>query len=244
MNAHPNDQRTLLRLQEFDVRSLQLEHQLRQLPFAQQLDDLDAADAASVRERLEAYTELEAARTEVARIGSDVEIVRARIERDTLRESQSSSSKDLEALEHELDSLRARLSMLEDAELEQMQRVEDAEHVIALIDGRAAERADARSAVGSSFQLAVDEIDRERDALASDRRAIAATVDPALLAEYERRRERTGTGAGLLRQKTCGACSIVLTGTDLERVRQLPADVVAHCPECDAILVRTEESGL
>jgi predicted nucleic acid-binding Zn-ribbon protein len=36
----------------------------------------------------------------------------------------------------------------------------------------------------------------------------------------------------------------VLSGTDLATLRQTAEDVVATCPECGCILVRTEESGL
>ena len=37
---------------------------------------------------------------------------------------------------------------------------------------------------------------------------------------------------------------MVLSGTDLQTLRSTAPDVVATCPECGCILVRTEESGL
>jgi predicted nucleic acid-binding Zn-ribbon protein len=37
---------------------------------------------------------------------------------------------------------------------------------------------------------------------------------------------------------------MVLSGTDLNTIRQAQDDDVVQCPECGAILVRTEESGL
>jgi predicted nucleic acid-binding Zn-ribbon protein len=37
---------------------------------------------------------------------------------------------------------------------------------------------------------------------------------------------------------------MTLTGSDLEQVRAAPADDVVFCPDCGAILVRTEESGI
>ena len=37
---------------------------------------------------------------------------------------------------------------------------------------------------------------------------------------------------------------MMLSGTDLQALRQVHDDEVAFCPECGAILVRTEESGL
>ena len=64
-----------------------------------------------------------------------------------------------------------------------------------------------------------------------------------LLAAYERIAAR-GVGAGLLRRRACEACHMVLSGTDLQTLRQAADDDVVFCPECGAILVRTDESGL
>jgi uncharacterized protein len=51
-------------------------------------------------------------------------------------------------------------------------------------------------------------------------------------------------GAALLRQRTCQGCNMTLTGSDLDTVRRSGPDDVLLCPECDRILVRTEESGI
>ena len=65
-----------------------------------------------------------------------------------------------------------------------------------------------------------------------------------LLALYEQRRVRgAGVGAALLRQRACSGCNMTLTGSDLDGVRRAAPDDVLLCPECDRILVRTEESG-
>ena len=76
-----------------------------------------------------------------------------------------------------------------------------------------------------------------------DRAAVAATVPADLLALYERLAAR-GVGAGLLRRKTCEGCHMVLSGTDLQTLRQTAEDDVVMCPECGGILVRSDESGL
>ena len=76
-----------------------------------------------------------------------------------------------------------------------------------------------------------------------DRAALAARVPAELLGLYDRLAAR-GVGAGELRQRTCGACHMVLSGTDLQTLRQADDDEVVMCPECGAILVRTPESGL
>src|SRR5690606_14729071 len=70
-----------------------------------------------------------------------------------------------------------------------------------------------------------------------------AGIPEALLADYERRAQRTA-GAALLRGGMCEGCRMMLSGTDMNQVRQAHEDAVLSCPECGCILVRTEESGL
>lgn len=244
MNAHPSDQRALLTLQALDTELLQLRHRLRSLPQQSAIDALRTENDATSRERAVAWGDVEDARAELRRIETDVELVDARIARDTEREASSSSSKDVNALEAEIHSLRDRKSLLEDAELVVMERVEAAERAVAEVDGRVSERADAIAALESELAAASATIHDEIAATEAERSTAAALVGAELLERYEDRRARTGTGAGLLRLRTCGACSIELTGADIERIRHLADDQVAFCPECEAILVRTEESGL
>ena len=245
MKAPASEQRTLLRVQELDTRITQLAHRLRTLPQLAQLAELDAADAASMRERAEALGVVEDARSELRRIENDVELVQARIAKDTAREAGDVSAKEAAALETELAALRIRLSNLEDVELVVMQRVEDAERALSEVDGRVGERADARAVLSAERDAAATEIEQELGEANGDRRALAGTLDPKLIELYEKRRAKTGgIGAALLQHKMCGACNMNLTGNDLERIRALAEDEVAECPECDAIMVRTEESGL
>ncbi|BDZ53195.1 zinc ribbon domain-containing protein [Agromyces marinus] len=245
MKASPADQEQLLRLQAIDTRLQQLAHRLRSLPQTAELAALGERDAAVRGRRAEAIGVLEDARTELGRIESDVEVVEKRIARDGDRLTHTSSMKDVQALEAELVSLRRRLSDLEDAELVVMEKVEAAESAVAAIDGERAELAEATAALEAARDEAAGGLGTEREHAERDRGAIAATVPDDLLRFYESLRVRgAGVGAALLRQRTCGGCTITLTGSDLESVRRSAPDEVRQCPECDRILVRTDESGL
>ncbi|GGI48336.1 putative nucleic acid-binding Zn-ribbon protein [Agromyces flavus] len=245
MKASPADQQQLLRLQSIDTRLQQLAHRLRSLPQTAELTALGERDGAVRARRAEAVGALEDARSELSRIESDVEVVEKRIARDGERLTHTSSMKDVAALESELASLRRRLSDLEDQELVVMEKVESAEAHVADVD---AERADIAADVArleGERDEAAGGLATERDGAERDRAAIAGTVPEDLLAFYEQRRVRGGgVGAALLQQRTCGGCTITLTGSDLEAVRRAAPDEVVQCPECDRILVRTDESGL
>ncbi|WP_448809952.1 zinc ribbon domain-containing protein [Agromyces bauzanensis] len=245
MKASPAEQQELLRLQSLDTRLQQLAHRLGALPQAAALAELAKRDTAVRGTRAEAFGTLEDARAELTRLESDVEIVEARIARDSDRLQHTSSTKDVAALESELVSLARRRADLEDQELVVMQRVEDAEGVVAGIDEeRASIAAEAAKLEGERDQAAAG-LATERDAAERDRVVVAGGVPADLLKFYEQRRVRGGgVGAALLRQRTCQGCNMTLTGSAFEDVRRAAPDDVLLCPECDRILVRTDESGI
>jgi len=245
VKASHADQQELLRLQTLDTRLQQLTHRLGSLPQAAPLGELAQRDTAVRGTRAEAVGGLEDARTELKRLESDVAVVEARIARDGDRLQHTSSVKDVAALEAELSSLARRLSDLEDQELVVMERVETAEAAVAGIDGERASIAATAASLEAERDEAAAGLSTDRDAAERDRAVVAGGIPTDLLALYEQRRVRGGgVGAALLRQRTCGGCTITLTGSDLEKVRRAASDDVLLCPECDRILVRTDESGL
>lgn len=245
MKASPADQEQLLRLQSLDTRLQQLDHRLGSLPQTTPLAELMQRDVAVRGTRADAIGVLEDARAELRRLESDVAVVEARIARDGDRLQHTSSVKDVTALESELAALAKRLSDLEDQELVVMERVEEAEVAVSSIDmQRAAIVADTATLEGERDEAAGG-LAVERDQTERDRAVVASGVPTDLLAFYEQRRTRGGgVGAALLRQRTCSGCTMTLTGSDLETVRRSALDDVLQCPECDRILVRTDESGL
>jgi predicted nucleic acid-binding Zn-ribbon protein len=66
-----------------------------------------------------------------------------------------------------------------------------------------------------------------------------------LVALYDKVRAASGgVGAAALQRGRCEGCHLQLNTTDLNRIREAPADEVLRCEECRRILVRTPESGL
>lgn len=243
MNASPEQQRILLDVAELDRRIQQAERARTTPAQGPRINEL-------VKERQEQVQELttltgvrDDARTEVSRLESDVKVVEQRRERDAARLAASTNSKDAQAFERELTSLAKRVSDLEDMELEVMARVEEAEAAVAtqqaLIDVTTAEGTE----LTAQAKAAVAAATTEHEQLSRDRAAITADVPADLLADYTRRASR-GIAVGLLRRGTCEGCRMLLSSTDMNQVRQAAPDAVLSCPECGAILVRTDESGL
>lgn len=244
LKASPSDQALLLDLQQLDTTLQQLAHRARQLPENKALADLDK-QVALLRVRLTSEEgTAEDARRELTRIESDVEIVEARMKRDRDRLQTSSSQKDIQALEQELQALARRQSDLEDAELEVMERVESSGGVVSATQRELDALATTRAELDAAREASLAGVESERVDAVANRATIAQRVPAELLALYERQRERYGIGASHLRARVSSASGVELTGNDLAAVRSAAPDDVLLCPTSDAILVRTDESGI
>ncbi|MDI2097981.1 zinc ribbon domain-containing protein [Ruicaihuangia caeni] len=244
IKASPDEQALLLDLQASDTRAQQLNHRLKTLPEHAELAEVTKQGDAVRRTLAERAGALEDAEAELRRSESDVELVEARIKRDEDRLQQTQSAKDAQGLEHELVSLRKRRSDLEDIELELMERVDalraerDAVATeLAAVDARAAEVRAARDAETARLQS-------ELQHAAANRATIASRVPAELLALYERQRERYGFGASLLQGGVTTASGVRLNESDMAQIRNAAPDDVLLCPDSNAVLVRTAESGL
>ena len=244
MKAAPEDQLKLLTLQEHDVHVRQLRHARNQNDAQADLDAARAELSALAATLIERQGAREDAQKQLERLESDVKTVTERIARDTDLIDHSSNAKDVAGLSHELETLKLRQGSLEDAELELMQSLEDADKALSLVaDERAALQGRiAELEAGIAAHLA--EVD---EAIASEEQARAATaaeIPEELLALYEKQRERYGLGASLLQAKVTSASGVQLTPTELDVIRHAAADEVIICPDSSAILIRTNESGL
>lgn len=244
--ANALDQVRLLDVQALDTRLRQLAHRRRTLPETARLAELDA-ERAALRDRLvQARTVVGDVERELRKAEADVEQVSNRAARDRARlEAGTGSAKDLQGLQHELESLGRRQSELEDVELEVMERLEQAQGEVAGLERALATAEEQTTEVTTAQGSAFAEIDTEAGQVTTQRDEVAAGLDPALVALYDKVREQTqGVGAAMLRGKRCEGCRMELTPVELARIAKLPPDEVVRCEECRTILVRTTESGL
>ena len=247
MNAEPAVQLRLLDLQALDSRLDLIEHRRRSHPAIATIADLDGRLAA-LRDRIvAAETEVTDLERVLAKAETDVEQVRARAakDQDLLLSGRITSAKELESLQQEVASLARRQGDLEDAELEVMERLEDARGALSGLtaerDGITAER----DAAVASRDAAWGDADRDREWVGSERTKVLPDIPADLLALYDKlRADHDGVGAAALHQRRCEGCRMELTPTDIGRIRDAAPDPVLRCEECRRILVRTPESGL
>ena len=197
-----------------------------------------ARDSAVLRR-----TEASDLQREVSKLEDEVERVRDRARRDAdvLESGSAVSARQLTDLEHEITSLRRRQSDLEDAQLELMERVEQAEaaqaEAEALRDRLASEATDAKD----QATAAMGALESAYRAARGRRNELAGEIPEDLQSLYDKIRANTGIGAAEFAGNECGGCRLQMIPADLAAVKAAPIDEVVRCEECGRILVRTEQ---
>ena len=239
MKASPSDQRQILDIQRHDLALTSLAHKLATLP---EIASLNAATIKSNNTRdlrIAAETELSDVNRELKRAEGDVEQVVSRLQKDEARlNSGSGSPKDLESLQHEVITLNARRSELEEVELEVMlrvdgikSRIDELKELEVTLTAEIAELTDRKG-------MASRALESESAQVSSEREATAASVDKALYDLYEKIRSGGGAGAAVLLGGQCLGCNLTINAIDLKRMLDSAEDEVIRCEECRCILVR------
>lgn len=246
MKAAPDAQLRLLDVQALDTRLGQLAHRRAALPELAELADLDKRLAALRTELVRAETEDGDLARDQTKVENEVDVVRSRAVRDRQRldAGQVSSPRELQNLQHEIESLGKRQADLEDQVLEVMERRDALQARLAAVrderDRLLAAQAEAMRRRDEAF-VAIDEEERE---VGVRRGELAGGLPGDLVDLYEKIRASSGVGAAVLHRGQCQGCHLSLSGSDLAAVRAAAADDVVRCEECRRILVRTAESGL
>lgn len=148
------------------------------------------------------------------------------------------SSKDLQAIQTDLASMRAHRSHQEDIEMEVLLEREPLDARVA--DATARLDRFASDIVVHDAEIAAEQerIDAEIAAHEAARAAAVAPIDESLVAVYHRvRAANRGIGIARLEHGTCMACRLKLPAVELDRIRNSSGQTV-QCPECSALLVR------
>ena len=239
-----SEQAKLLDVLEVDTEVLVLRRRIREAQSALIALDTDSDYVRLVRDAESAEDRVDDARRAVEHLESDIKTARARIERDREREQHTNEPKELSDLEDEIQALEDRIEMLEGDELEAL---EDRDAIIAERDAIIAERDSfhaRRDAQQAELQGDIARAEDRIDALSRQRSEILASIPTELADLYERQRERYGVGASFLQRGITSASGVQLSPSQLDEIRNSDPDAVIICPDSNAILIRTKDSGL
>lgn len=246
MKAAPDAQRRLLDLQGVDTSIARVRHRRAALPEHAEIARLQSQRVALAEEVVANRTRVSDLEAEQEKAESDLQPVRDRLARDRRRVEDGSVTdpKALQAILEEIEHLLHRISDLEDAQLEGMERLEAAQGALGDATARKTALEDVLRAALARRDEKLQALGREVADFEAERASFAATIPADLLALYARIAERSGgVGAAWLEGGRCGGCQLEATSADLGSYRASAPDEVLRCEECGRILVRPAESG-
>ncbi|MGZ4115377.1 MAG: zinc ribbon domain-containing protein [Actinomycetota bacterium] len=228
----------LLELQDLDSTIVRLEARRAQLEAG--------AELSAARRRTEEAEgnlgELRLALDEVQRTQSRLEHEvdtmnqKSAAEEKRMYDGSVANAKELEAIQHEIASLKDRRSRTEDGMLELMERREDLETRATAIEKDVQELRARLEEVGGESVQELDRVVTELAERRAAREALTPELDEELLELYEDlRRQKKGVGAAALVGGVCQACHEQLSALELANLKK--TDGIRRCEHCRRILV-------
>lgn len=186
---------------------------------------------------LQSHATVENLDSEIKKLATDVEMVEARIEHDKQKATQVTNEREQKAVTQEIESLKARLSNLEDAELNLMEQLEAARVLVEEITQiRTKLNLELEEALKKQHGEALT-ISAQITELTSKRTAAFANLDETLQAIYTRKAQR-GIAVAQTLGRDCSACRLSINAVQFEAMLAEPADHLPTCPNCDALIIR------
>jgi uncharacterized protein len=228
----------LLELQELDSAIDRLEARKRQLEEGKEMADARAAMEDTEGRLGELRLGVDAVVREQQRLEREIDSMTRKAEADEKRLYDGSivNIKEMEALQHEIASLRERRSRSEDELLEHMVRRDDLESRAGEASTLVQQTRARLEAVGGE---AVAELERIEDELAekrATREKLVPEFDEELLELYEELRgQKRGVAVAALVDGVCQACHEKLSAMELDRLKR--TEGVKRCEYCRRIVV-------
>ena len=231
----------LLTLQNHDSAADRLRHRRVTLPERAELEAKRAAQAEVEIRRQEVAERRDAELREERRLDDEVRKLEAKAKAEDARmySGTVSSPRELQAMQADIEQLRRQAAEREDEELEVMVRREALDAEVADLEAQQAALVTEMENLQAAIEKQEREIDTELAVEEEARAALVPSIPEATLRLYEQiRTGNRGIGAARLVGMNCQACHLALPATEVDRIRHLPADALARCEHCGAILVR------
>ncbi len=234
------DLAALLRVQERDTGLERLRYRRSTLPEREAIRERRALEGELVARADTTRRDRDVALTEEGRLDGEAQQLtrRAKEVDGKLYSGTVSSPRELLDMQADIDQLDRHRAVIEEQELEVMERRESLDTELASLEaelvGLRAELVELETTLAASeaeldAQIAIEEAGRAEE---------ASAVSATLLADFERiRSQNHGAGVALLVGDTCQGCRLSIPATEVDRIRHDPEAGIATCDNCGAILV-------
>lgn len=171
------------------------------------------------------------------KIDSDLSMVEKRIASDEQKLKSSASPKDIAGFQHEIEGLKNRKSLLEDSELSILDKLEESEKRLTGLRNQKAEVEAELEQSKSELSQTLGSMRDQNSKINQEISSIKSQLPSELIDAFERKLAK-GNAVGRIVRSACTACNMNLNSTAMAELSNVPADELATCPECAAIVIR------
>lgn len=171
------------------------------------------------------------------KIDSDLSMVEKRIASDEQKLRSSTSPKDIAGFQHEIEGLKNRKSLLEDSELSLLDKLEESEKRLTALRNQKAEVEAELEQSKSELSQTLGAMRDKNSKINQEISSIKSQLPSELIDAFERKLAK-GNAVGRIVRSACTACNMNLNSTAMAELSNVPADELATCPECAAIVIR------
>lgn len=237
MKLEKTSQSALLRLSEVDMEIGHIKQEITKAIESKELVLLRATQSELAGELIAARTVVENFDSAQRRADDDLHLVEERIAKDKARLLQTSSPKEVQGFQSEIESLQRRKSDLEDVELELLSELEQANAALAAVSAQKNANAVALESLQQTIQTQIDELKGKGRKLTADREVLLGKITEEVLKKYSALSARQ-MAVGKIDNRSCTACRMGLTANVIDSINGLSDDELGVCPECQAFIVR------
>jgi len=230
----------LLALQTEDSSIQRLAARRASLPEAERLQELDEVLAELRSDHEIAQGQFDDVNRQGLKLEGEIELIDVKIagEEQRMFSGAVTNSKELSALQAEVESLKRKKSTIEDSLLEIMEQRESTSATLERLTQERDEAEKESAELTRTVNGLISDIDAETSEHEKARGEIAGLVPDGLLDLYEKIREvKGGVGAAALSAGTCQGCHTKIPQKELERIRAEGG--LQRCDNCPRILVTT-----
>lgn len=229
--------KTVIELQQLDAQIAEFSAQIDQLP--KEIQELETQLLEFIHAHDERKQRLAKNLKERKDLEVEIQSIRAKITKHKDQLYEVKTNEQYKAMLKEIEGEETKVRGFEDQILEKMLEAEDLEEHIrdaaSRLDSEKARVAEEVRKLQSVRQVDVD----QRAELEARRNSDAASIEPSLLAQYERlRRGKRGQAVATVRGGMCAACNVMLRPQLYNEVRA--NESVTTCENCGRILYFTE----
>lgn len=230
---------SLLALQDIDSALDAIAHRRPRLPEGIHHQQV-SAELAALRQRMaDAQARIDAAQAAIEaaeHAAATLTTKRARLESQL---KTVIAPREAEALIHQIDTINAQRSELDDQELAALDEQGEGEATLAALHVELPAHEAGVAEAAAALQAVHEQLDAEVAELQSQRAAATGSLAESDVALYERvRKQFHGVGVARLEGGHCSGCHMELSARELDIVKAVPVGEPAECPQCGRIIVR------